>query len=119
MIGGDRLRDILQKHRLAGARRRDDQGALALADRRDDIDDARRQILLGRIVDFESQPLIGIERRQIVEMNLVADFLRVLEIDRIDLEQREIALAFFRTADQAFHRIARAQAEPANLRRRT
>ena len=41
MIGGDRLGDVLQEHRLAGARRRDDQGALALADRRNDIDDPR------------------------------------------------------------------------------
>ena len=41
MVGGDRLRDVLQQHRLAGARRRDDQRALAFADRRDDVDDPR------------------------------------------------------------------------------
>ena len=68
MIGRDRLRDILQQHRLAGARRRHDQRALPLADRRDQIDDARRQILAGRILDLELEPLIGIERRQIVEV---------------------------------------------------
>ena len=43
MIGGDRVGDVLQQHRLAGARRRHDEGALALADRRDDVDDARRR----------------------------------------------------------------------------
>ena len=118
VIGGDRLRDILQKHGLAGAGRRDDEGALALADRRDDVDDAGGQILLGRIVDFELQALVRIERRQIVEMDLVADFLRVLEIDRIDLQKREIALALLRAADQAFDGVAGAQAKTANLRGR-
>ena len=73
---------------------------------------------LGRIGHLELQALVRIKRRQIVEMNLMPDFFRVLEIDRIDLKQREIALAFLGTADQTFHRIAGAQAEPANLRRR-
>ncbi len=51
-------------------------------------------------------------------MDLVADFLRVFEIDRIDLEQGEIALALFRAADQALDRVAGAQAEAADLRGR-
>ena len=34
VVGGDAVGDVLQQHRLAGARRRDDQAALALADRR-------------------------------------------------------------------------------------
>jgi hypothetical protein len=42
VIGRDRVRDVLQQHGLAGARRRDDERALAFADRRDDVDDARR-----------------------------------------------------------------------------
>ncbi len=40
MIGGDRLRDILQQHGLAGARRRNDQCPLAFADGSDNIDHA-------------------------------------------------------------------------------
>src|ERR1700730_10411460 len=48
-------------------------------------------------------------------MNLMPDFLWVLEIDRVDLKQREIALAFLGTANQAFHGVAGAQAEPAYL----
>jgi hypothetical protein len=35
MIGGDRMRDVLHQHRLAGSRLSDDQRALALADRSD------------------------------------------------------------------------------------
>ena len=118
MIGGDGVRDVLQQHGLAGARRRHDQRALALADRRDDVDDARREILLGRILVLHLQPLVGIERRQVVEVDLVARLLGVLEIDRVDLEQREVALALLRAADLAFDGVAGAQAEAADLRGR-
>ncbi len=118
MIGGDRLRDVLQEHRLAGSRRRDDQRALALADRRHNIDHPCGKVFPRRILDLELQPLVGIERRQIVKMNLVARFFRVFEIDQIDLEQREIALAFLWTADDAFDRIAGSETQAPDLRRR-
>ena len=118
MVGRDRLGDVLQQHGLAGARRRHDQGALALADRRHHVDDAGREILAGRVLDLELQALVGIERRQVVEMDLVPDLLGILEIDRVDLEQGEIALAFLRAADQALDRVAGAQAEAADLRGR-
>ena len=118
MIVRDRVRDVLQQHGLAGARRRHDQRALAFADRRDDVDDARREILLGRILVFHLQPLVRIERRQIVEIDLVARLFGVLEIERVDLEQREIALALFGAADVAVDGVAGAQAEAADLRGR-
>ena len=51
-------------------------------------------------------------------MDLVLDLLGVLEIDGGDLEQREIALAILGRADRAFHRVAGAKAEAADLRRR-
>ena len=84
----------------------------------DDVDDARGQILAGRVFDFELQALVGVERRQIVEMDLVAGLLRVLEIDRVALQQREIALAFLGAADHAFDRIAGSEAEAPDLRGR-
>ena len=74
VIVGDRVGDVLQQHRLAGTRRRHDQRALAFADRRDDVDDAGGEILFGRILEFHLQPLVGIERRQVVEVDLVAGF---------------------------------------------
>ena len=112
------MRDVLQQHGLAGSRRRHDQGALAFADRRYDIDDARGKILLGRIFVFHAQPLVRVERREIVEVDLVARFLGILKVDGVDLEQREIALAFLRASDLALDRVAGAQTESANLRRR-
>ena len=42
----DRVGDRLQHHRLAGLGRRDDEAALALADRRDEVDDPRREVLV-------------------------------------------------------------------------
>ncbi len=118
VIVRDRMRDVLQQHGLAGARRRHDQGALAFADRRHDVDDAGREILLGRILVFHLQPLVRIERRQIVEIDLVTGLFGVFEIERVDFEQSEIALAFFWAADMAVDRIAGAQAETADLRGR-
>ncbi len=115
VIGGDRVRDVLQQNGLAGARRRHNQRALAFADRRDDVDDAGREVFLGRIFEFHLQPLVGIKRRQVVEIDLVARLLGVLEIDGVDLEQREVALAFLGRTDMAFDGVAGAQAKAADL----
>src|SRR5262245_47409623 len=115
MIGGDRVGNILQQNGFAGARRRNDQRALALADRGDDIDDPGREILLGWILILHLEPFVGIERGQVVKIDLVARLLRILEIDCVDLEQSEIALALFWRADMAFNCVSGAQAESANL----
>ena len=44
VILGDRVGDLLQQDRLARARRRDDQAALSLADRRDEVHHAHAQV---------------------------------------------------------------------------
>ena len=51
-------------------------------------------------------------------MDLVADLLGILEIDGVDLEQGEIALAFLGAADRTVDGVARAQAELPDLARR-
>src|SRR6185312_1035960 len=104
-------------HRLAGARRRHDDAALAFAQRRDEVDDARRQILLGGIVKLERQLLLGIERRQIVKIDAVAELVRLVEIDLVDLEQREIALAILGRTDLPFDGVAGPETEAADLAR--
>ncbi len=118
MIVGDRLGDILQHHRLADARRRDDQRALALALRGNDVDDAGRLVLDGRVQRIEPQLLVRIERRQIVEIDAVANHIGIIEIDRGQLGEGKIALAILGRADLTFHRVASAQAEFADLIRR-
>jgi hypothetical protein len=59
MVVGDGLGDVLQQHGLAGARRRDDQRALALALRADQVDHARRLVLDRRIERVEPQRSSG------------------------------------------------------------
>ena len=112
------MRDVLQHHRLAGLRRRDEQAALALADRRDDVDDAAGDVLLGLDVALEHHRLVGEERRQVLEEDLVLRVLGRLAVDLVDLDQREVALAVLRRADLAFDRVAGVQVEAADLRRR-
>ncbi len=112
MVRRDRLRDVLQQHRLAGPRRRDDQAALALADRRHQIHDPRREVLPGC---FELQSLLRVERREVFEKQLVARLLGRFEVDRFDLDEREVALAFFRRTNLARHRVAGLQIEFADL----
>ncbi len=115
MVVGDRLGDVLQQHGLAGARRRDDQRALALALRRDQIDHPGGLVLHRRVAGVEIEPLVGIERGEIVEIGPVADRIGIVEIDAGELGQREIALAVLGRADLAFDRVAGAQAPFADL----
>ena len=49
MIAQNAVGDLLQEDGLAGARRGDDQAALALADRRDQVDDAHVDLLSARL----------------------------------------------------------------------
>ena len=115
MIGGDGVGDALQQHRFAGARRRDDQAALALADGRQQIHHAAGEVVAH---GFELETLVRIERRQVVEEDLVARFLGRLEVDGVDFDQREVTLAFLGRADLAGDGVAGAQIETADLRRR-
>ncbi len=118
MIGRDRTRDVLQDHGFAGARLGGDQRALAHALRRHDVDDAAGLVFDRRIVQFHLQPARRVERRQIVEMDLVLDRFGVFEIDGRDLQQRKIAFAVLRPTDRTFHRVTGAKPEAADLRGR-
>ena len=69
MVAQDAVGDLLQQDRLAGARRGDDQAALALADGRDHVEDAHVDFLR---LGLQDQSAIGMQRRQVVE----DDFLR-------------------------------------------
>ena len=112
VVLGDGVRDVLQDHRLAGLGRRRDERPLALPDRRDQIDDARGEAAPRRL---EVELLLGIEGRQVVEEDLVPGVLGRLQIDRVDLEQREVPLALLRRADLPENGVAGPQVEAANL----
>ena len=115
MIDGDGIGDGLQHHRLTGARRSDDQAALALADGAEKIEDATGHVLLGR---FHLQAALRIERRQVVEEDFVAGDFGIFEVDGFDFDQREVALAVLRRTNLAGDGVAGAKIEFADLRGR-
>jgi len=118
MVVHDRLRDVLQHHRLAGLRLRDDESALAFADRRDQIEDAPGDVFGRSVAALEMKGLAREQRRQVFEQDLVLRHLRRFAVDVIDLEQRKVALAFFRRADAAGDVVAGTQIETTDLRGR-
>ena len=73
------------------------------------------EVLLG---GFQAYAIGRIERRQVVEKYLAARDFRVFEVDRFDLDEREVALAILGRANLAGNGIAGAEVELANLRRR-
>ncbi len=115
MIRADGIRDVLQHHRLAGARRRDDQSALPFADRAQQVQHAPGEIFFRGL---HLQTARGIERRQVVEEDFVARDFGILEVDGFDFDEREVALAVLRRTHLPGDGVARAQIELSNLRRR-
>jgi hypothetical protein len=109
------VRDVLQHHGLAGLRRRDDETALALADRRAQVDRAGRDVLGRAVADLELEALVGEERREILEENLGLGRFGPVEVDVVDLEQGELALAVLRRTDLAGDGVAGAKPEAADL----
>ena len=115
MIGGDGVSDVLQHHRFTGFRRRHNQTALAHADRRTEVDDAGGHVLGGTVAALQAQALVRVQRGQVFKQNLVLGVFRLVVVDVINFEQREIAFAFFRRADLAENGVAGVQVEPTNL----
>ncbi len=115
VVAGDVAGDILQHDGLARFRRGDDQAALALADGRGQVDHATGEILGGAVAGFHLQALVGEQRREVLEQDLVLRVLRPIVVDRVDLEQGEVALTFFRRANLADDAVAGAQVETADL----
>ena len=118
MVGTDGVRDVLQHHGLAGLGRRHQQTALALADRRDDVDDAAGDVFLGLDLALQLERLVRMQRRQILEQDLVLARLGRLAVDQVELGHRRVTLAILRRADLALDLVAGVQVEAANLRRR-
>ena len=116
----DRVRDRLQHHRLAGLRRRHDQRPLPLADRHHQVDDpGGEHVRLG----LQAQPLLRVERRELVELGAAPGLLRVHPVDRVQPDQRVgvaalPALGLAGCAHGTGHGVAAAQPVPVDLRHR-
>ena len=73
---------------------------LPLADRRDDVDDAARDVLLGLDVAFQDQCFVREERRQVLEQDLALAFSGGSLLTLSTLTSA-VALAVLRRADLA------------------
>src|SRR5258706_9563299 len=67
MVRGERVRDVLQHHRLAGLRRADDQASLTFAYGRDDVEHAPGDVFLGLDVALELEGLVRMQRREVFD----------------------------------------------------
>src|SRR5690606_8601472 len=106
--------DVLKKHCLTGTGRRNDQGALAFADRREDVENPGRHVL-GAPLEFEF--LHRVERGQVVENDLFEFRIGARSVDVFHFEQSEVALAVFRGTNLAGDGVAGTQVESTDLRR--
>ena len=111
----DGVGDELEQHGLAGIGRRDDEPALSLADRNQQVHDAHRDVA-SRM--FEHQPLVRKERGEVVEVHAVLQRLGVLVVDRLHPQEREVTFLLLRRTDLSRHDVPRPQAEPPDLRGR-
>jgi hypothetical protein len=114
VIGGDAVGQVLEQHGLAGAGSGDDETPLAHAHGGHQVHDPGGEVVR---VGLELEPLVGIEGRQVIEEDLVPGHRGVLKIDRLHLEEGEIALPFLGRADLPGDGVPGAQIEAAYLGR--
>ncbi|GBC78376.1 hypothetical protein HRbin08_01867 [bacterium HR08] len=115
MIARDRIRDVLQEHRLARARWGDDQSPLPFPDGRQQVQDARGEIPRSHL---HPNALAGIEGGEVIEGDSLPVPLRRFVIDRLHLDEREIPLAIARRAHLPGDDVTRAQVKTPDLRGR-
>jgi hypothetical protein len=111
----DRVGDRLHDHGLAGLRRGHDQTALALTDRRDEVDDAGRQHAR---VGLQTEPVLRVKGRQLVELRPPAPGFGGHAVRRVEADQRVellAALAVLGLTDRAGDVVTLAQTVLADL----
>src|SRR5674536_369804 len=109
VVGRDCVGDRLENHRLASLRRADDQTALALADRGDQVDHPGGQhVRLG----LQPQSVLRVERGQRGELRPLSTRLQVSAVDLVQAHQRVVLvvpLAVAGLADRPGHRVTTTQ----------
>ena len=114
MVGGNGIGHVLHEHGLTSLGLGDDQRALTLANRSEEIDDTRAQIG-GGAVATEHVFLIGEERREMLERHAVAHLGGHTPVDLVDARQREVFLAIVGRAHMTLHHVARLETKVLDL----
>ena len=91
IIVRDAVGDVLEQRRLARLRLRDDHRALALADGRDEVDEPDGEVVPGALA-LKRVPLVREDGDEVLKRRALGQALRVLAVDRRDVQQREEAL---------------------------
>src|SRR5207245_10002887 len=102
-------------HGRCGPARGAEQAALSLAHRRDEVHHPSAIFLW---IVLEVDPLLRIERREIVKENFIAGRFGIFEVDLLNLEKREIALAFLWRPDLSRDDVSGSEIESTDLGRR-
>jgi hypothetical protein len=113
MVPGDGVGDLLEDDRLAGAGWGHDQGPLAEAERRHEVDDTRLQ---DAGLGLEDDSVVGVQRREVLECGQIVQQRRVAAVDLLHPQQRKVRLGLFGRTNESPHDRALAQAEPSDLR---
>ena len=82
IIRGDRVRDVLQHDCLAGFRRGNEEPALTLADRRDDVDDAAGDVLLTLDLALQAQLAVAAQHVELADVAMEHGFV-LLGLQRV------------------------------------
>ncbi len=115
VVAHDGLGDVLQHQRFTGFGRRYDQAALAFADGRHQVDDARSNVFSTAVAHFHDQALLREQGCQVFKQDLVFGVFRSIQVDLVDFQQCKVTLTFFRRANFAGNGIPGPQIEAADL----
>ena len=114
VVGLDRPNDRLHDRGFASLGGRHDHPALALSDRREQVDDPSRHI--GRVaVDLHTKLLVGEQRGEVFEPGPVLGLVRVLIVDLVDSQQGGILLAAVCRARRTHQVVTPTKSELADL----
>ena len=108
----DGVGHLLEEHRLADARRRDDESALSEPDRRKEVDDARRELLGVGLEDDAPRRERG---REVLEVDDARCDGRLLPVHGRDVAEAEEPVAVARVADRPLDDVAGPERMAADL----
>jgi len=88
--------------------------SLALADGAEDVHHPHRQIA---VLALQPDPLLGVAWPEVIERNPMLRLFGLFAVDRLDLEERQVALPFLGRPDLAQDRVSGPQIEALDLAR--
>ena len=112
MVLRDGVRHLLEKDRLADARRCHDEAALSEADWREEVHHAHRRLARRRLKDDAARRECW---REVFEVDDTRGLAGRLAVHRHDAAERKEAVLVARVANRAHHGVARAECVAANL----